>query len=160
MNQKLADWASIAEIASGVAIVVTLIFLIVGIRENTDVIRASAYDRSLQSLIDWRASILQDPDAVRVFEAFYMQSNVDISTLSSEDRARLQLIAGAQWVAYEKSYFARNYGLLGEAEWNRFIGAVCLNYHRNQRFWNQTLTQFITEEFSVYVVDTCEETVQ
>lgn len=38
---KLEKWAMIAEIVSGVAIVVSLIFLILEIRENTDATRAS-----------------------------------------------------------------------------------------------------------------------
>ena len=44
MNQKLADWASIAEIISGIAVVVTLIVLIVEVRDNTEVLRVSAYN--------------------------------------------------------------------------------------------------------------------
>ena len=41
MNQKLSDWASIAEIISGVAVVVTLIFLLVELRENTAAIQGT-----------------------------------------------------------------------------------------------------------------------
>lgn len=42
MNQKLAAWASIAEIVSGVAVVVTLVILIAEIRDNTRFLRVSA----------------------------------------------------------------------------------------------------------------------
>ena len=42
MNQKLSDWASIAEIVSGVAIVVTLIVLILQVQGNTDELRAAS----------------------------------------------------------------------------------------------------------------------
>ena len=41
MKQKLSEWASIAEIVSGIAVVITLVFLIFGIRENTEVTRAA-----------------------------------------------------------------------------------------------------------------------
>ena len=40
MNQKLSDWASLAEIVSAVAVVATLIFLIIEIRGNSEAIRA------------------------------------------------------------------------------------------------------------------------
>jgi hypothetical protein len=38
---KLEKWALIAEIVGGVSVVITLIFLIAGIRENTAVTRVS-----------------------------------------------------------------------------------------------------------------------
>jgi hypothetical protein len=41
MRLKLSDWASIAEIASSVAVVVTLVVLILEVRGNTDAIQAS-----------------------------------------------------------------------------------------------------------------------
>lgn len=40
MTQKLSDWASLAEIVSAIAVVVTLIFLIIEIRGNSEAIRA------------------------------------------------------------------------------------------------------------------------
>ena len=62
MNQKLSDWASIAEIISGIAVVVTLIFLIAGIRENTAVLRGSSYSNTLESLNQLQASIMADSE--------------------------------------------------------------------------------------------------
>jgi hypothetical protein len=41
MNKKLSDWASIAEIVSGVAAEIALIFLIVGIRSNSEMTRVA-----------------------------------------------------------------------------------------------------------------------
>jgi len=42
MNQKLSDWASMAEIASAIAVVITLILVLVELRENTEAVRAAA----------------------------------------------------------------------------------------------------------------------
>jgi hypothetical protein len=42
MNKQLSDWASLAEIVSGIAVIMTLILLIFEIRGNTSEIRASA----------------------------------------------------------------------------------------------------------------------
>ena len=62
MNQKLSDWASIAEIVSGVAVVITLIFLIVGIRENTNVVRASAFSDNLSAFNDFSMTVAADAE--------------------------------------------------------------------------------------------------
>lgn len=51
---KLSGWASIAEIISGTAVLITLVFLVFGIRENTEITRAAAYDRNIDSLNQWR----------------------------------------------------------------------------------------------------------
>ena len=160
MNQKLSDWAIVAELTSSIAVVVTLLFLILGVQENTDVVRVSSYDRNLQSVIDWRTSILEDPDAVRVFAWYFIEGNTDRSTLSSEDRGRLQLILGALWVSYEKAYFAQQYGLLGDAEWNRFVGNLCRNYGNDRANWSEAVSNFLSDEFSMYVINTCEEGVE
>jgi hypothetical protein len=155
MNQKLSEWANIAEIMSGIAVLVTLIFLIAGINENTDVVRSSAYDTNLQTLIDWRFSILQDPDSMRVFSA-YFDDRADIASFSPVDQTRLRLIFSALWIAYEKSYFAKGYGLLGGVEWERFLENLCGNYGRIRAFWVQSISSFLTEEFKTYVVNTCD----
>jgi hypothetical protein len=67
LNQKLSEWASVAEVVSGVAIVVTLVFLAVGIRENTEITRAAAYDRNIESLNQWRLGVMQNESLIRVW---------------------------------------------------------------------------------------------
>jgi hypothetical protein len=54
---KLSDWAGIAEIFSGIAVVVTLVFLIIGIRENTEVTRAATYADLLDGLNEYSMQV-------------------------------------------------------------------------------------------------------
>ena len=62
MNQKLSDWASIAEIVSGIAVVITLVFLVLGIRENTEVMRATSFASSIDTLNEFTASVVTDSE--------------------------------------------------------------------------------------------------
>jgi len=59
-NEKLQKWALIAEIVGGLAIVVSLVFLIIEVRGNSNLIRANAYDQNIQSLVDWRMWVISD----------------------------------------------------------------------------------------------------
>ena len=46
---KLEKLALIAELVSSIVVVVTLVFLLIGVRENSEMARASAYERNIDS---------------------------------------------------------------------------------------------------------------
>ena len=152
---KLEKWALITEIVSGIAVVTTLIFLILGVEENTNVVRASAYDNHLQSLNEWRRSVREDADSVRVFDRYFIQGIRDVSDISRDDGARLSLMLQELWLIYEKSYFAWKYGTLGEAEWDRFLRRVCVTYQDDREGWQERIEAFLTTEFTQYITATC-----
>lgn len=154
MNQKLSDWASLAEIVASVGVVVTLIVLIVGVRENTAVVRASAYSNNLQSINELQGQILSDPDAVRAYTAFISD---DISGLDDQDRMRLTLILLSMFRSYESAYYAERYGLLGEEEWRRFDQGICFFYRRALSAGAiGAIRTTLTDEFMVYVAGLCD----
>lgn len=70
MSRKLSDWANAAQIVSGIAVVVTLLFLILGIRENTAITRATAYDRNMDSLNYVRNVLVTDPETLDAWQKF------------------------------------------------------------------------------------------
>jgi hypothetical protein len=112
MNHKFADWASIAEVISGIAVVITLVFLVVGIRENTEINRAAAYDRSIDGMNQWRFEVSQNPELARMYGAHEGLFGADAGP-EEVDYFRLSLIVNAVWGVYEKSYYANRYGVWG-----------------------------------------------
>jgi len=70
MNQKLSDWASIAEIISGIAVLVTLVFLVLEIRAGTNVTRASMYGDILDSLVENRTLRIEDSEFDSLVQQF------------------------------------------------------------------------------------------
>jgi hypothetical protein len=136
-----------------VAVVVTLIVLIIGVRENTDIVRASAHSNNLQSLSDLQTTILSNPDAVRVYTSFI---NNDILILDDEDRTRLTLIFLSTFRAYEAAYFSERYGLLGEEEWRRFEDSICFFFRRAQSGgFEAPIRDTLTDEFIRHVEGRC-----
>ena len=86
MKLKISELASFAEILSGIAVVTTLVILIIGIRENTDMTRALAYDRVIEGLNSVRGYVVQDPELADIYVAY---SDGDISNLTAGERQRL-----------------------------------------------------------------------
>jgi hypothetical protein len=87
MNQKLSDWASIAEIISAGAIVVSLIFVGTEIRRNTEAEYLLSYDRLSAEMTNWRMTLATNPETyaeyelfVEAMEAYWSES--EIPTLS------------------------------------------------------------------------------
>ena len=155
MNQKLSDWASIAEIISGVAVLVTLIVLILGIRDNTQVLRASAYANNIDSLNDLSAEITKDEDSLRVWGAFLAGETEDLDEV---DALRLLNYVFMIFRIYEKAYFFEQNGLIGEEEKYRFDRNTCSQFGNvRSASMAPVLETILTREFFVYITDSCRD---
>lgn len=127
MNQKLSSWASIAEIISGAAVVITLVFLIIGINENTNTMRASAYADLLDGLNRFQTEMMTDPASVSVWRAFI---EGEAAELEGDDRMRLNLAVLTIFRLYESAYYSDEYGLLGTSERERLDRNICAQFAR------------------------------
>lgn len=152
MNQKLSEWANIADIFSGIAVVITLVFLIVSVQANTAALRATAYESNLDDINAFQYEILSNPDSLRVFEAW---ANDRGENLDSSDQFRLNLILGVQAREFESSYFAYRYGLIGEQEWGRLSGSLCRSFQQFDEY-GQRIPR-LTEEFIGYINERCSD---
>ncbi len=154
MKKSLSDWASIAEIISGFAVVATLIFLIFGIRGNTEITRVAVYESNINSLIEWRSQLIQDRDIARLWEAY---TNADIENLDSTDRLRLVQLVANNFNIYEKAYYAQLYGVMGTSESARFEAMSCVQYgNALQNEWMlNILDRIMTTQFMSYLSDNC-----
>lgn len=149
-NERIKNWAHVAEIFSGIAVLVTLVFLILEIRGNSDLIRANTFNRSIESLIDYRMQIASNETSLRVMTQHW---GVD-----SAELLRRQLLVVNLWSIYEKTYFSRQYGLVGPAEWERFESRICgyVKQEDGLKFWSKNVANFMTDEFRDYVESRCE----
>jgi hypothetical protein len=146
-RDRLKVWALTAEIVSGIAVVITLVFLIVEVRGNSDLIRANAFNRSIESLIELRTEIASNEEALRAMGDYW--DNEDLETL------RRDLLVVNLWSIYEKTYYSHQYGLVGAAEWERFQTRICLYRETRAAYWEENIARFLTEEFREYVRSSC-----
>ena len=134
MNQKLSDWASLAEIISGVAVVVSLVVLIAEIRGNTDEVRAA----TLTNLAGrTQTMIMENLSNTAWQEAIIKEAQgEDLSLL--EERLLDQAL-GLRMKYAEESFMAFRDGRLDEEVWqtraNQLLGTLVSENDR--RRWSR-----------------------
>ena len=122
LKENLQEYALIAEIISAIAIIGSLIFVGWEIRQNTNAIFATSYDQLLADQMDLRLRMADNPAMLNGFNEFRDDAVNDTATLEYEIGA---YVNESLYQLYERAYFARNYGRLGDEEWNRYRRWIC-----------------------------------
>ena len=155
-RKKLQDFALIAEIVAGIAIVVTLAFLVVEMRSNTDAIRAQTYDGLMEQLNDWRAITATDDEL-----ADYVRKSRSEgwSSLTEMEQRQVWYWEIMPWGIYESAFYAHDRGTLGDDEWSRFQRVMCGRFSSLES-WdlpeNRDIFRALTPRFSNYIRSECE----
>jgi hypothetical protein len=153
MKAKLLEWASVAEIVSGIAVVITLVFLVLSIREETAVTRAAVYSDLLEEINRLDEVVIADPELSRLIDAFADQ---DTAGLDEAERRRLQKMVLALFRIYDKAYFANEAGLVGDPEWERMQSATCIGYARATAFGMELdRSEMLAQEFRNHMAEAC-----
>lgn len=149
-KKNLKYWAQVSEIAAGIGVIITLIFLIFEVRENSDLVRADSFNRSIESLIEFRGAIASNDEALQVMSEHWGFEDPEL--------LRRDLLVVNLWSIYEKTFYSQQYGLVGDMEWERFQTRICRYQQTNRAFWNERVANFLTEEFRNYVTSSCPST--
>jgi len=152
---QISKLKQMGEALSVVAVLVTLVFLILEVRENTAAIRTESYGESINRLNEWRLELASNSELTRMFAAFNDGEEFDLDRTQNQ---QLNFVLGSLWSIYESAYFAYSYGTLGESEWSRFEPMMCGQYSvavARGNFWGIGLTELISAEFKVFVQEQC-----
>ena len=153
---KLKKWAQGAEIASGIAVVISLVFLIFGIRENTEVTRAAVYGQLIGAINEQSQSIVENDELSRIWRTF-LEGNAE--QLNAGEEFRLGVILRTLWRNYETAYFSNQYGTIGSAEWDRFERGMCARSSLATPSQWESTREFLTMEFFSYLDDRCRKVI-
>jgi len=155
---KLEKWALFAELTSALAVVVTLIFLIVGMRENTNAIQAQSFQELMRDTNRWRSSIRE----LERDEILFQATESGMENLSDGEVAMVRQVFNELWGIYESAFFANERGILGPEEWVRFEHAICRELNSvSAAFFEQefrglpSYSETLTPAFSQYVRQLC-----
>ena len=155
MKKSLSEWASLAEVISGIAVVVTVIFLIVEIRTSTEVTRASMYANNMNTLIEWRNLLIEDRDTARLWESYTAGRFHEEDTT---DQLRMLQLVASNINIYENAFYARQYGVLGLSEWTRFQRMSCVQYNWIiQSPLSESIEMVTTDQFRAFLQENCGE---
>lgn len=152
---KLKKLALISEILSGIAVVVTLIFLVIGIRDNTNIIQAATYQDLLFGINDFNFSLINDAELARLWAG---RLNRSLGEMEPDDAIRLVYINRLVYRINDAAYFSFRNGSLNEDQWERFRQNICAPHiERDSTYdelWSRT-RQFASPEFISYLESGC-----
>ena len=145
----------VGEAVSIVAVLVTLVFLVLEIRENTAVVRTQSYGENITRRNDWRMQLAAEPELTRLFAEFD-EGTLDATTLTLTERQQFVFVYGTMGSIHETAWFARSYGTLGEAEWARFEQMMCVQYDHSieQGTW-PFMDRVLSPDFRTFTEQTC-----
>jgi hypothetical protein len=150
-----SKWSAIAEILSGIAVVATLVILILGVQENTDITRASMYSDVVADLNETTRDIYRNPELTRLWGRFV--SDEDLADLSVEEQIRLEQMVRALFRTYDSAFLAVQGGIIGSTEWQRFERPICFLLNRAQAFSFNVLESDLRADFRDAISTTCKD---
>jgi len=122
LNRKLSDWASIAEIVSGIAIVVTLIVLLVEVRGNTEAVQAATYQEVSSSIVTALGYRVTDPDVARIWLAGSSGERLELL-----DQSRYEALVTLNMRHFENAFYQYQIGGIEESQWQPIENIISLN---------------------------------
>ena len=143
-NLKLADLAAIAEIITAVAVVVSLAFVVVSLRQTTAVIQATN-DNFIYELTDtWESDLATNPDLNIAWIKFRKEE-----TLTEAEEWLVYWQVSRWFNATEMAFNRFREGLMPKSQWHMwsdgFVDVVSEDY------WVTDFRQDFGEEFVDYV---------
>ena len=132
---------AVGEILGALAVLLSLLYLAVQIRQNTASIKSSTFQNAISSISQVSLGIATDDDSSRIAQATF---EGEIGDLTERDRFRVGLLLTGLFRNYENFWFQYESGVMEEHVW-RGVRSAMLGYYRLpnvQNWWNQRSSIF------------------
>lgn len=103
----IQDWGALGEVIGAVAVVASLVYLAIQIRQNTQQItrsieatRIASLERNIETAIHMRESLIQDRDVAE----FFVKGLRDFKALDGVDKLRFELLLRNIFSAFQGAY--------------------------------------------------------
>jgi hypothetical protein len=129
----LEDLGNIGEFLGALAVVISLVYLAVQIRQNTRAVRSASHQSLVSSEQAIQASVSDNREVARIV----VQANKDFDGLDEEDRLRFVMLVSRMLSNFENIYYQYSRGLLDEDLWQPWLEGM--NFFVQQpglrRYW-------------------------
>jgi hypothetical protein len=144
----LQSLANIGEIVGAVAVVVSLVYLAVQVRQNTKAQQSENFSRALDRIAAMQATLSQDSESAVVFS----NGVSDTATLSPRERLQFTWAMYELFGAFEFLYLSSLQNAIPEEIWERWSSAIAwwLMFPGVQSWWQARPIPF-AESFTAYV---------
>jgi len=116
---SLEDLGNIGEFVGAIAVVLSLIYLAVQIRQNTKTVRTSTYQEVLDYSSRFNELVLANPHIERIWRV----GRFDFDQLTEDERPQFRLLIGQLFNIYETMLLQYQRGTLDQEYWDaRLVG--------------------------------------
>ena len=123
MTEAPSRLTSLIEVFGGIAVVVSLVFVGLEIRQNTAASRAATYQEIIRASNEYLLAIGADPGLSLIM---YRASSDSLrERLSGLDQLQYFNVRRVFWRNMENAYVQHPIGVLGDAEWDTYHGLAC-----------------------------------
>ena len=143
----LEDLGNIGEFVGSLAVLITLVYLAMQIRQNTESLGLGSELELSSQVVAWHRSITQDPDLCRIWD-----TALDPGAMSEEDIRRFRWLIAELFFLYEGYYEFYAKGHLSEKSWQPKIASL-LGLLQNPivaDWWDKRHSP-LTGEFRAYI---------
>ncbi len=147
MRAKLQEYALVAEIVGAVAVVVSLIYVGLGVRQNTDAIQVANH-QAIVAMDMEKNSWLRDSE----FSATLLNARQDIGSLSPAELEQVSTFSADTFNAWEFAFLTYNSGAVEEFIWRGWDGFYrsMLQEDPYRWFWKGSGENF-SPDFNSYI---------
>lgn len=152
MNEKFwSKLSSIAEIVSSIAILITLIFLVVEMRQNTEALNAQSRQQILQSAQTQLLFSATNPEMAK--------SIIKPGPLTQDESVLLGDWLTSSMRFREYSWLQYRSGVIDENQWNTelLVIEIVLSAQKPRQWWSLVGREQVNPEFAVFVDELLEQ---
>jgi hypothetical protein len=148
-TMKLSEWANVAEIASAVAVAVSLVYLGVGIRQNTTAIKASTHQAMLDYGREQSELLISNPEVALLVA----KAESSPGQLNHVERAQFYEFTVWRLSTWETAFLNHRAGLIDTEEWNlwdAYFRLLTVGKPGYEEFWRDNRSAY-DREFTAHV---------
>ena len=126
---NLQKWSAIAEILSSVAVLATLVFLVLEIRQTNDAVRANTYQGLNAVALDFNAMFISDPEV----SEFISRSASEDHELEAAEKLRLRAFISSLYRHADNVHFQYELGMITERQMKSSLHGIVLYFRGRGR---------------------------
>ena len=120
----LTEYAQIAEVVAAVAVVVSLVYVGIGLRDNTAAVRSA----SVQAITTTSQNGLIAESTSADLSRIRRIGDEDPSELDVDEARRYQTMYRQIWISFQNVYFQRDLGTVGADLWGTYERIICTQF--------------------------------
>lgn len=139
----LDDLGSLGEFVGAVAVVISLVYLALQVRQNTRAVRSSVHQAMLDCVFRVSESVSDNPDLARIAH----KADRDYDSLTPEELARFEAYADRTFGGWENVFYNAHHGMVGSDIWKSWQRALEVDLLEPglRRFWRKRRDQYLPD---------------